>query len=184
MTEDAETHAAGPGKDPSAPSKPKARERGRMRRRLRAQTRIREALLLDLGATVWELHRHGRREPELLEAKASHLAVVDDEVRGLAQALESGHGIDSLADAGLVNGCEHCATLLTPDSRYCSACGATVAGNTPASVPEEELPPDAEVHTEIVETPLPAAPGTSPRPAGGPSLRRRVRRRLGGAPPR
>ena len=61
-----------------------------MRRRLRRQERVREALLLDLGALVWELHREGRREPELLQAKAAELAAVDDEVRALAEALEGG----------------------------------------------------------------------------------------------
>ena len=70
------------------PQRPGARERGRMRRRLRQQRRVREALLLDLGALVFELHRHGRREPELLQAKAAELSAVDAEVRALADALE------------------------------------------------------------------------------------------------
>jgi hypothetical protein len=58
-----------------------------MRRRLRHQREVREALLLDLGALVYELHRQGRRAPELLQEKASELSVVDDEVRGLEEAL-------------------------------------------------------------------------------------------------
>ncbi len=142
-----------------------------MRRRLRAQKRVREALLLDLGATVWELHRQGRREAELLQAKAAQLAVVDEEVRGLAEALEVGHGIDALSDAHVVDICAGCAALLTPGSRYCPACGNAVG-------------PADEALTEIVETPLPAAPGNAPQPAGGPSLRRRMGRRLRGTPPR
>src|SRR3954447_376531 len=76
--------------------RPGARERGRMRRRLREQRRMREALLLDLGALVFELHRHGRREPELLQAKASELSRVDAEVRGLSEALESDLGVVEL----------------------------------------------------------------------------------------
>ncbi|MEK6228052.1 MAG: zinc ribbon domain-containing protein [Actinomycetota bacterium] len=183
MTEDAETHA-GEERDLPAPSKPKARERGRMRRRLRAQSRIREALLLDLGATVWELHRHGRREPELLQAKASHLAAVDDEVRGLVEALEGGHGIEALVDAGVAGSCAHCAWLLTPGSRYCPACGTAVGMNGALEPEEEEPPPEPEAQTEVVEAPLPGPPGVSGRPAGGPSLRRRVGRRLRGTPPR
>ena len=59
------------------PKRPKARERGRLRRRLRRQRQMREALLLDLGAIVYELHRQGRREPELLQAKAAELKSVD-----------------------------------------------------------------------------------------------------------
>lgn len=58
-----------------------------MRRRLRQQLRVREALLLDLGALVYELHRQGKRAPELLQRKAAELTVVDDEVRELEARL-------------------------------------------------------------------------------------------------
>ena len=61
-------------------------ERGQ-RRRLRERKREREDLLLDLGALVYELHRQGRRAPNLLQRKASQLTVVDDEVRELEAAL-------------------------------------------------------------------------------------------------
>jgi hypothetical protein len=59
-----------------------------MRRRLREQLRVREALLLDLGALVYELHRQGKRAPELLQRKAAELTVVDEEVRELQAALD------------------------------------------------------------------------------------------------
>ena len=157
-----------------------------MRRRLRAQSRVREALLLDLGATVWELHRHSRREPELLQAKASHLAAVDDEVRGLIEALDGGHGIEALVEAGVAGSCAHCASLLTPGSRYCPACGTAVGVNGPVAEPEpgpNEPQREPEGQTEIVEAPFPVSPGVTPRPAGGPSLRRRVGRRVRGTPP-
>jgi hypothetical protein len=61
-----------------------------MRRRLREQLRAREALLLDLGALVYELHRQGKRAPELLQQKAAELTVVDEEVRELQAALDGG----------------------------------------------------------------------------------------------
>ena len=61
-----------------------------MRRRLREQRRVREALLLDLGALVYELHRQGKRAPELLQEKAAELTVVDDEVRELEATLGAG----------------------------------------------------------------------------------------------
>jgi hypothetical protein len=57
-------------------------------RRLRERRREREALLLDLGALVYELHRQGRRAPELLQDKASALGKVDREVRALEERLE------------------------------------------------------------------------------------------------
>jgi hypothetical protein len=58
-----------------------------MSRRLREQLRVREGLLLDLGALVYELHRQGKRAPELLQAKAAELTVIDNEVRALDAAL-------------------------------------------------------------------------------------------------
>jgi len=62
-------------------------ERAELRRRLRLRRRERDALLLDLGALVYELHRQGKRAPELLQEKASELGAVDDEVRELEEAL-------------------------------------------------------------------------------------------------
>jgi hypothetical protein len=56
-------------------------------RRLRERRREREALLLDLGALVYELHRQGRRAPELLREKASEVDRVDREVRTLEERL-------------------------------------------------------------------------------------------------
>jgi hypothetical protein len=59
-----------------------------MRRRLRERRREREARLLDLGALVYELHRQGKRAPELLQEKAAELALLDGEVRELEAALD------------------------------------------------------------------------------------------------
>jgi hypothetical protein len=55
---------------------------------LRRKQREREAMLLDLGALVYELHRQGRRAPELLQDKAVELGRIDREVRALEDALE------------------------------------------------------------------------------------------------
>jgi hypothetical protein len=57
-------------------------------RELRRKRREREAMLLDLGALVYELHRQGRRAPELLQQKAIELGEVDREVRALEDAVE------------------------------------------------------------------------------------------------
>ena len=106
-----------------------------MRRRLRRQRRMREALLLDLGAIVFELHRQGRREPELLQAKAAELKAVDDEVRALADALDTGEGMMQLVAAGIAGSCENCGSLLSTDARYCDACGAAVLPALAESAP-------------------------------------------------
>lgn len=57
-------------------------------RDLRRKRREREAMLLDLGALVYELHRQGERAPELLQDKAIELGRVDRDVRALEDALE------------------------------------------------------------------------------------------------
>jgi hypothetical protein len=54
---------------------------------LRRQRREREALLLDLGALVYELHRQGQQAPELVERKAVELGDVDRQVRALEDAV-------------------------------------------------------------------------------------------------
>jgi hypothetical protein len=88
---------------------------------------VREALLLDLGAIVFELNRQGRREPDLLHAKELELRVVDEEVRGLADALEEGVELPQLTASGLVARCTACDRLMGSRDRFCPACGA-VAG--------------------------------------------------------
>ena len=103
---------------------PGAAERVLMRRRLRRQRRVREALLLDLGALVYELHRQGKRAPELLQEKASELTSVDDEVRGLEEALGDGAGLEGLIATGIVGSCASCGGLLNEGDGYCARCGA------------------------------------------------------------
>src|SRR5947208_877100 len=99
-----------------------ARERARMRLRLREQQRVRQALLLDLGAMVFELQRQGRREPELLQAKAAELTAVDEEVRALADALAVGDGEMAIVATGIAGSCGACGALLSTDARFCSSC--------------------------------------------------------------
>lgn len=65
-------------------------EASQMQRRLRQRRRLREDMLLDLGALVYELHRQGKRAPELLQEKAAELSAIDDEVRALEDALGGG----------------------------------------------------------------------------------------------
>jgi hypothetical protein len=117
--------------DAEADGRPGALERRRLRRRLDRQERVREALLLDLGAIVFELHRQSRREPELLQAKATELRAVDHEVRGLADALEEGVGLPALTARGLVATCTGCDKLMGSRDRFCPSCGAA-AGASPS----------------------------------------------------
>lgn len=134
----------------SGGSRARLRERGRMRRRLRSRRRMREALLMDLGALVFELHRQGLRRPELLQAKAAELSAVDGEVRALAAALDEDTGLLEIVAAGIAGSCENCGTLLSTDARYCPACGqATVPalehdGPEPDRLDDGGEPPPAQ----------------------------------------
>lgn len=183
--------AAGHSGDP-APPRPSARERGRMRRRLREQRRMREALLLDLGALVFELQRHGRREPELLQAKAAELSAVDREVRALAEALDAGDGVLQLVATGVAGSCGNCGSLLSTDARYCQACGAPAvpslaaergaggaaiaSGRAPQrpAFPEPTAQPPAppQPPPAFPGPPAPAPGGLEPEPKGDPDGRR------------
>jgi predicted nucleic acid-binding Zn-ribbon protein len=113
--------------------RPGALARVKLRRRLDRQERLREALLLDLGAIIFELHRQRRREPELLQAKAAELDAVDAEVRALALALDDGRGLPELTASGLVATCTACGSLMGSGERYCPHCGAAAGAVLPAS---------------------------------------------------
>jgi hypothetical protein len=95
-----------------------------LRRRLDRQERVREALLLDLGAIIFELHRQERREPEVLQAKAAELVEVDDEVRAITTALGEGYGLPELTATGLVATCTACGGIMGIRDRHCPSCGA------------------------------------------------------------
>jgi hypothetical protein len=106
-----------------------------MRRRLRRQRRVREALLLDLGALVYELHRQGKRAPALLQEKAGELGAVDDEVRGLEEALGDGAGLEGLLAMGIVGSCASCGALLNAGDGFCARCGAPARVRADAARP-------------------------------------------------
>ena len=82
-----------------------------------ASRRARDALLLELGALVYELHRRGRRAPELLQAKATAL----DEIDSALPAPES----PSLP-------CPHCFTATEPGQLVCLECGESLGAALPA----------------------------------------------------
>jgi SPOR domain len=77
--------------------------------------RTREALLLELGALVYELHRQGKRAPALLRRKAGELSAVDERLRGAA-ADEPGPGA-----------CPSCGAETGTGQLVCTNCGARLA---------------------------------------------------------
>jgi hypothetical protein len=88
---------------PSVPED--APEKGRLRS-------MRDALLLDLGALVYELHRRGERAPDLLQEKARELSEVDEQVR------ETGDGTGT---------CPSCGAGTEAGQLVCTTCGARLA---------------------------------------------------------
>lgn len=107
-----------------------------MRRRLRRQRQVREALLLDLGALVFELQRQGRREPELLQAKAAELSGIDEEVRALSETLDSQGTVLQLTAGGIAGSCSQCAAIMPVDARYCASCGASAQVALSSAAPD------------------------------------------------
>jgi SPOR domain len=82
--------------------------------------RTRDALLLELGALVYELHRQGKRAPELLQQKASELSEVEDRLRG-----QTPHDPGS---------CPNCGFEAEPGQLVCTNCGTRLAlGDPPAA---------------------------------------------------
>src|SRR4051812_272810 len=132
------------GADAVAPSGP--RERARLRRRLRELRRLREAQLLELGALVLEAHKHGRDDSPVIKSKAAEAAATDTEVRAVADALETGGGLDTIISAGIAGPCPTCGTLASTAARFCVTCGTPLDGRPDAA-------PRAD-QTETPETPV------------------------------
>jgi hypothetical protein len=82
-----------------------------------ASRRARDALLLELGALVYELHRRGRRAPELLQAKATALDEIDA-------------GLPKPESPSLP--CPHCFTGTEPGQLVCLECGESLGAAVPA----------------------------------------------------
>jgi hypothetical protein len=99
---------------------PSAAERALERERLR---RRRDALLLELGALVYELQRQGRREPELLKRKAGELAALDAELSH-ASDVEGNSSPKRQEDRFEGAPCPACGAPTEPGQLVCLGCGA------------------------------------------------------------
>ena len=112
-----------------------------MRRRLRVLRRRREAILLELGALAFELHRRNRQKPELVRRKAATLTALESEAAALAAALETSVPMIELPALPGDRECRQCAAALAPDWAFCARCGTRVATSEAASAgPAESAP--------------------------------------------
>ena len=110
-------------------------------------------MLLDLGALVLEMHRHGRFLPDSLQRRAAEAVGTDAELRALSRSLEAGDGNPDLVAAGVAGNCSRCGALHSIGSSFCSQCGNELAGGV---------------------LPRKAALGSDPELAGGAPVPRRT----------
>ena len=113
--------------DPAAAPRPSFRNRGRLRRRLRFLRRVRELGFRDLGGLVFDQHKFGRLDEELVRGKVSALAAVDAELRALEEALGERRDITELREPG-ITACPRCGTLHGSDANFCPSCGLAISG--------------------------------------------------------
>ncbi|MGA9877119.1 MAG: zinc ribbon domain-containing protein [Solirubrobacteraceae bacterium] len=137
-------------------------ERGRMRRRARFLRRARELAYRDLGGLVFDLHRFGQRNDQLVLAKLAMLRQIDTEVRELERALGERRPVTVLREVGIA-ACPRCAALHDSDDRFCPGCG--LAFDTNADLPISTAPMAPQMQTT---TPTPA-PAPDRRPAVAPA---------------
>ncbi len=139
-----------------------------MRRRARFLRRARELAYRDLGGLVFDLHRFGQRNDELVIAKLDTLSRIDGELRGIEQALRERRSVTVLREAG-VTACPRCAAIHSNEDRFCPACGLPMSSNaelpigglsvTKAAVPAPiEEPKAAPAPTQPKATPAPTQP--------------------------
>jgi hypothetical protein len=148
-----------------------ARARGAMRRRLRELGRVREALLLELGAIVYEMHRNRRPDTPLAREKVAELARLEHEARGLAAALERRDRLPDVVFAGIAGSCSRCGAIVSTNARFCSRCGDPVAqgSETDAARPAAR---EAGSTTVAARSPGAAPPGgAAPPPSTRPDAR-------------
>jgi hypothetical protein len=97
-------------------------ERGRMRRRARFLRKARELAYRDLGGLVFDLHRFGQRNDQLVLFKLATLRQIDTELRELEEALHDRRPVTVLREVGIA-ACPRCAAIHGSDDRFCPGCG-------------------------------------------------------------
>src|SRR5919197_3166090 len=145
-----------------APDSPSFRDRGKLRRRLRYLRRVRDLQLRDLGGLVYETYRQKRPSQELVDRKVSVLAATDSELSGLEVALDDRRPLRELRVPGIGGECPRCGELYGSAARFCSNCGAGLAG-----LAGEAAAPQRQVGGAPATT-RPAAPSAAPAGAAAP----------------
>jgi hypothetical protein len=136
-------------------------ERGRMRRRARFLRKARELAYRDLGGLVFDLHRFGQRNDQLVLLKLATLRQIDTELRELEEVLRDRRPVTVLREVGIA-ACPRCAAIHGSDDRFCPGCG--LAFDTHADRPISTAPVHAQPRTPAPAAQPPPATPTAPTP--------------------
>jgi ribosomal protein L32 len=110
---------------------PSAKDRGRLRRRIRYLRRARELGFRDLGGLMFDQYRFRAPNQELLAAKLAALHALDSERRALEHILGERREFDDLREPG-ISACPNCGALHASDGRFCEVCGTRqIEGGAP-----------------------------------------------------
>jgi hypothetical protein len=149
---------------PSAPAEtvvtdgaPGFAARGRLRRRVRFLRKARELGYRDLGGLVFNLHRFGQRNDQLVLGKLATLGQIDTELRALEASLREHQPVTVLREAGLT-ACPRCAAIHGSEDRFCPNCGLPLSRNV-------DLPIAGPAATPTAVTPSPASPQRTDGPS-------------------
>jgi hypothetical protein len=146
-----------------------------MRRRARFLRKARELAYRDLGGLVFNLHRFGQRNDELVLNKLNTLGHLDAELRTLEGALQERETVTVLREAG-ITACPRCAAIHSGDDRFCPNCGLSMSRHVdlPIAVPPpaagaapsqpSAAPPSATAAPSATEPAAAASSQASARP--------------------
>lgn len=183
--EQAPEHVPRQDTPPAAGQPPGFGERGRMRRRARFLRKARELAFRDLGGLVFDIHRFGQQNDQVLSAKLATLRQIDSELRALEAALGERRPVTVLHEVG-ISACPRCAAIHGGDDRFCPGCGlafdahaerpiATAPVRIPAATespaPQIAAPSPPEQKREAPAAPAapPIKPTAQPVPARAPT---------------
>ncbi len=165
----------------AAPQQSGFGSRGRARRRARFLRKARELAYRDLGGLVFNLHRFGARNDELVLAKLTTVGQIDAELRTLEGALGEREPVTVLREAG-INACPRCAAIHSSEDRFCPNCGlsmgrhadlpiagAAAPGTTPPTDAAPTPAPAPAAAAPTVNAPAVTAPTPPPAPAATPA---------------
>ena len=127
-----------------------------MRRRARFLRKARELAYRDLGGLVFNLHRFGQQNDELVLAKLGTIEHLDRELRALESSLGERQDVTVLREAG-VTACARCAAIHSSEDRFCPRCGLSVSRHTDLPIAGAAGSAD----------PSPSASAGQPAPADG-----------------